>query len=180
MKPKEKIRSLLGITQIEMAMLLKISRAQWSMYESGKRNLPLPAQLMMAKMLAYMQNLNTGDAEKAGDAAQLKTEAKSVLEKLLDKNTNRLYTNERKLVKMEGSNEMNNKALKFTVFLAEMPELQSGWSAGIYKSIEHRVLRGMQPKNLSKLVKLRMKLKVLQSENAILKTALKELEDEII
>ena len=38
--PKSEIREQLGLSQREMALLLKVSIARWSMYESGLRELP--------------------------------------------------------------------------------------------------------------------------------------------
>ena len=43
MNNRREIRSALGITQMEMAGILGITRAQWSMYESGRRRLPFAA-----------------------------------------------------------------------------------------------------------------------------------------
>lgn len=40
MKDRRDLRMSLGMTQLKMAMLLGITRAHWSMYESGRRSLP--------------------------------------------------------------------------------------------------------------------------------------------
>jgi transcriptional regulator with XRE-family HTH domain len=41
MKKTDTLSALLGLTQGQMALLLQVHPSQWSMYESGKRNLPL-------------------------------------------------------------------------------------------------------------------------------------------
>lgn len=50
MNNRRDLRMGLGLTQLEMAMLLGISRAQWSMYESGRRRLP-PAALQVLAVI---------------------------------------------------------------------------------------------------------------------------------
>lgn len=54
MKKNTTITALLGVTQHDMATLLGVSRSQWSMYELGKRDLPLAAQQLLAAMLVYV------------------------------------------------------------------------------------------------------------------------------
>ena len=55
MKKSSSVRALLGLTQEDMALLLKITRSQLSMYELGKRDLPLAAKLQLAEMLKHVQ-----------------------------------------------------------------------------------------------------------------------------
>jgi transcriptional regulator with XRE-family HTH domain len=55
MKNQHAIRTLLGITQQDAAMLLGVHRSQWSMFESGKRSLPVPAMQLLAEMLTHVQ-----------------------------------------------------------------------------------------------------------------------------
>lgn len=56
MKRKRTIRAILGITQQEIAMILKISRSQWSLYELNLRNLPSAPSKLLFEMLVYMEN----------------------------------------------------------------------------------------------------------------------------
>jgi transcriptional regulator with XRE-family HTH domain len=51
MENNVKIQNVLGLKQEEMAIVLKITRAQWSMYLSGKRSLPVAALLKLAEIL---------------------------------------------------------------------------------------------------------------------------------
>jgi len=57
MKKEHPLRTLTGIKQEEIAMLLGISRGRWSMFEIGKRDLPLPAAIMLNDMLSHVQAL---------------------------------------------------------------------------------------------------------------------------
>jgi transcriptional regulator with XRE-family HTH domain len=56
MKREQTVTSLLGVTQLDAAMLLGVSRSLWSMYELGKRDLPLRATQLLADMLTYIQS----------------------------------------------------------------------------------------------------------------------------
>ena len=49
------LRTSLGLTQLEIAMLLGVSRGRWSMFELGKRDLPLSATILMGDMLTHLQ-----------------------------------------------------------------------------------------------------------------------------
>lgn len=54
MKHKKSLKETLGIPQEELAALLGVTRSQLSMYESGKRELPLTAIIELTGMLTYM------------------------------------------------------------------------------------------------------------------------------
>ena len=55
MKKTNSIRQQLGVTQENLALLLKVSRSQLSMYELGKRDLPVEAKKQLAEMLQHAQ-----------------------------------------------------------------------------------------------------------------------------
>lgn len=56
MKKKETLRNILGgITQEELAMLLEITRGQLSMFEIGRRDIPLLAKERLAEILTSVQ-----------------------------------------------------------------------------------------------------------------------------
>lgn len=56
MKKRGEVKDLLGLTQDEMALVLNISRSQWSMFKSGQRDLPLAAMQQLAGLLDGLQN----------------------------------------------------------------------------------------------------------------------------
>lgn len=51
------IRETLGISQEEMALLLKIHPSQIAMYETGKRELPVPEHIKLMQMYAYVEKM---------------------------------------------------------------------------------------------------------------------------
>lgn len=56
MKRNYTIASLLGMTHKDMAGLLSISPSHYSMFESGKRDLPHTAQLLLSELLTSVES----------------------------------------------------------------------------------------------------------------------------
>ncbi len=56
MKNNKDIRTELGLSQREMAMMLGVHLSQWSMFEGGRRNLPLRATQLLADLLAHVKS----------------------------------------------------------------------------------------------------------------------------
>lgn len=67
MKNQTSITSMLGVTQSEMARLLNVSRSLFSLYELGKRDLPLGAKQKLAELLSHVHG---SEALARGSAAQ--------------------------------------------------------------------------------------------------------------
>ncbi len=78
MKKRDNLRNILGITQEDLAVLLKVSRTQLSMYELGKRDLPIAAKIQLVEMFKYIKedaskSLNTSTLLKALELQKKKT-----------------------------------------------------------------------------------------------------------
>ncbi len=56
MKREVTLKNILGLTQEEMAMVLKINASQWSMHKSRQRDLPLFALQELGSILTYLKN----------------------------------------------------------------------------------------------------------------------------
>ena len=55
MKKSETLRTLLGFTQTEMALILNLPRRHYSAYEAGKGKIPVTAMYLIAEMLGHIQ-----------------------------------------------------------------------------------------------------------------------------
>lgn len=95
------LSKLLGATQLEMAILLGINASQWSMYETGDRNLPTDAYELMSKMLEHVQNKNNKAWKEQELSTQQQDVTKETLEKLLKENDYQQQTIERKINKIK-------------------------------------------------------------------------------
>lgn len=66
MEKDTNIKSLLGLSQEEIGMLLGITRMQWAQFTTGRRDIPVAAKLKLAEVLSIIQNnkTNTKEAKK--------------------------------------------------------------------------------------------------------------------
>ena len=55
MKNDTTIKNVSGLTQQEMAILLKIPVSQWSMYKSGLRDIPMEAKKKLTSLLLHLK-----------------------------------------------------------------------------------------------------------------------------
>ena len=101
MKKRENIRDAFGISQEDLAIVLKVSRSQLAMFETGKRQLPSTALLQLAEILRYLQE----DASKSADTTSLlKAQAiqkEKALEHLVKENHYKQFALEKKLNVLE-------------------------------------------------------------------------------
>jgi transcriptional regulator with XRE-family HTH domain len=51
MKDRSDIKTILGLTQNEMGMLLGVTRGSWTMFKSGLRDIPLTAKTKLAHLM---------------------------------------------------------------------------------------------------------------------------------
>ncbi|WP_136667660.1 helix-turn-helix transcriptional regulator [Flavobacterium sp. H122] len=73
-------RNALGISQEEAAMLLGVSRSQFSLFELGKRSLPTKAMVAYVEMWSYVQEKAKLDVDKNTHTALDKEKIKIALE----------------------------------------------------------------------------------------------------
>ena len=100
MKKTTTISSLLGLTQNQMAILLQVHTSQWSMYESGKRNIPLKAKQVLAAILGFLKF--EGKSHKVQQHIMEQEELKKKrLEKLLKKNEFEYFMISKKIASSE-------------------------------------------------------------------------------
>lgn len=73
---------MLGLTQDEMSRIVGVSRSQWSMYELGRRELPMGAMQVVSKLLSGLKS-----AEKARKISTDNTDdMQRIVKRLLDEN----------------------------------------------------------------------------------------------
>lgn len=114
MKQANPIREQLGLTQQEIAMVLGVTRSQWSLYELGKRDLPLEASKLLAKMLSHVKKAETS-SKQPGKLSSAKSQKE--LERLLSKNEYRIVLINRAIKSIEKKLLKNTNALVLADFL---------------------------------------------------------------
>jgi transcriptional regulator with XRE-family HTH domain len=162
MKKSENIREILGVSQEDLAVLLKVTRSQLSMYELGKRDLPTSALLQLAPILKFMHE----ESLKLGSADLLKFQAeqqKKVLEQLLKENQYKQKLLERKLEIAEKKYQSNVAAMQLMRYLErEAPETR------LIKVIEAKATSELEKNGLEVLTKYKIQKEVLLAEEKIL------------
>lgn len=152
MKYKSEFKKIIGFTQEEMAVYLGITESQWSMFKSGKRDLPLLATKQLSLLLSHLQEEN-----------EFKVEVQSVMEKEQNLVTKKLLQElqyvifkhlqaERKIATIEKIREECFAGLKTIVFMESQsltPLLES-----LIPTIKSRINKTLQKHSLYHLEQL--------------------------
>ncbi len=159
MKKSNELRLSMGLKQWEMAMLLGISREQWAMYESGRRNLPAATSQKHAD-LVMMHLQSEAKLKKTLDHA---TDHSALLHKMLKENQYQQQLIERKL------GELRQKIQP----MVKRRELNEMLSVAMFNKDHKSPTKKILPqkstdKYLEALVRFKIKLEVLQAEEKIL------------
>lgn len=167
MKTNTTIKTLLGLTQEEIAMLLGITRSQWAMYETGKRDLPLPVKEQLASMLSHVQNAK----EVSPEIQKLsKTEQNKVQEKLQQEYRSLEFKNlilDKRIGAMEKKRAEAYAALEMVHFLETQPRI----SDALLKSIATRAKNTLNKFALHQLQDLQIKKEQLEMLKSTLEHA---------
>ena len=164
MKKRAEIKNMLGLTQEEMAMVLGITKGQWSMYKSGQRDLPLEALQQFSVLLQGVQK------EKISKTAQgfIKQEQHKTNEKLKEAYENtqiKLHRVQKEIDTIEKQRTECFAALKTAAFLENNND-----KFGLASSIKTRAIKSLHKYSLYNLEKLQ-----LQKENfEIMKSKLEQ------
>ena len=176
MKNRETSCKLLGTTQEEMAMLLKVNRSQWSMFEAGKRDLPLASLQFLSEILAYMQSPETKATKSKANLAKEKAENKQTLEALVKENQYQQLRMARKIAVIEKKQEASVKALQLATYLIKLTDKNREPDSKLLENIAIRANKTIAQNGLPILLSFQMKQAVVQQEEVVLTAALKGLD----
>ena len=172
MEKDKKIREYLGMKQEDMAMLLQVTRTQWSMYEIGERDLPLAAKNQLASMLAFIHQTETDSTENFPHLELQQAKIKKVYENQKLVNAHRQMIVARKLELVTKKYEDAMTGLKFIRFLElhEAPLYQKHHD--LLTVLQHRAEAAVHRNALHIQAKYQLKLQVLQQEEVLVKKVL--------
>lgn len=160
MKPQS-VSKTLGITQEELALLLGVSRSQLSMYELGKRNLSVEAKLKLSKLLEAVKINNK--SKTISNLPKIAENHKSIIKNLLQLNHQKQVVTKKKLIQLQTKIEKSNIARRLANSIK--PENNFKTTTLLHKIVSKKVVE----KNEELLLKISIKLEVLQAEEEILK-----------
>jgi transcriptional regulator with XRE-family HTH domain len=170
---KETIRAMLGLTQQEMAMLLNVSRGQWSMYESNRRNLPLAASLRLGEIITYMLSPEGKAHKNLPDTDKEANEIKKGLEKRLKENNYQQQVITRKIAKAQQKLEQYSKAAKLMYFLNAPAQIKKAMVPQIIPSTTAVAIINYR-KYTREVHSLQIDLKLLQGQQPVLEKEMRK------
>lgn len=171
MRKKGVLRQFFGVSQEEIAMILKISRAQWSMFESGKAELPHDARIEYYDLLAYVQSAKDEVAKKGPNPAQSKEEA---LKFYLVVNQHRQGLTSRKIENLQKKQAMAEAALHLEGYYENSKQEQPKFVGDKIEEILKRANKDVQLGDSAEMIQLQIKLKVLRYEETLLEAVLEK------
>ena len=163
------IRKLLGITQEQLAILLGISRSTLSLYELGKRNLPIEAKIKLTQLLAQSQSL---DLMKDKSNSHLTKDKSQLIQKLIQKNQIEINQLQKKLVLFQKKKIKNEARNKLFEYLNEVQNPDIKKEIYLFKSFKNETTTKTSTKILISIFELEIKLELLFKEQKALKTIL--------
>ena len=167
MQKGKTISKLLGLKQVELAMLLKVSKGQLAMYETFKRNLPISALLPLAEMLRFMkeESLKSGSSEVMQFQAAQK---KKVLAQLLKESQYKQKLLERKLEIAVNKYQTNKTAMELMRYIDNEATKKEDSLNDLVKVIERRAATELEHNSWGVVAKFQIQKKVLLMEEKML------------
>jgi len=154
MRKRPELKKLLGLTQEEMAMLLRISTGQWKMFKSGMRDIPLDAKLHLAFLLKAVRERKQTSKEVA---QVLKAEEQKAKEKLKQYYLGiqiKQYRVQKALETIENHRRESLAALEMVAFLENQQEFPV--DTDLLLIIRDRALKTLHKHNLYTLEQLQL------------------------
>lgn len=165
------IRALLGTTQEEMALLLLVTRSQYSLFELGKRDLPIEAKKKLSDMLSFVEKRKKSPKnglQKNNDEEKKKIK---LFKEEIQINHSQLLTLEKKLESLE---KINNKS-KATLILADYLEQSNDFGKDLANSFRYKANSDLKKSDTQIREKYKLKILALKSYNKELEKALKHI-----
>ena len=176
MKRESNIKDLLGFTQEQMAMILKISRSQYSMFELGKRDLPLHATQLLGEIITH---LNASKPTYKTPEQLTKYQAPTqFLERLLLENEYQQMLLTRKIAAANKKFEAKVKVMRVVEFLNNHSTHKGERSRNMLDSMAREASKGFEEKKIVAMKSNEFKLEVLLFEQKLLEKKLRKSEEE--
>lgn len=175
MKKENNLRKLLGITQIEMAMLLQVTRSQWSMFEIGQRDLPLAAKQLFTELLQYLQ---TTEAQAKAPTAHTQMALQKELETQLRENEYQRLLMAQKTAYYEKKYHQELRAWQLSAFLKNRKRTQKWAQTPHLALMTQKSVSLPAPENLILWQQHQHKQELLELEKLLLESQLRKVNKE--
>lgn len=165
---EENITTMLGLTQEKIALLIGVSRAQWSMYDGGGRRLPVEALEKLAELLALAKSSDTTKLSNARQA-QEKKQHQGTLQKMLLENS---YQQEKLSLKIEATAKKYHSNLRALHWLQQgvaKEKKAPGDDPSLLHIYHGQATDSLEKNSWSQIEQYRFRLKVLKEEERLLR-----------
>ena len=169
MKEKNTLRSLLGIAQEEIAIVLGISRSHCAMYGTKKRSLLLHAKLELVKILRYTEKREFKDKEIQSFISQEVLRMQKAFEKEMQLNVYKIHVLEKKIKKVERLCNESLAALRLSEYLDTQTDNER--TVGMSQIIKTEAMEVFK-RNTELLRKYTVSQETLKLQNKLLETRL--------
>lgn len=171
MKHKQNLKSLLGLSQEEISVLLGVTRSQWSMYELGKRDLPLHAKQELTQLLVYLQKKETTNSELHQLRNNEKKETLKLLESELQLVAYQKHLMTKKILIMEKLRKESLAAMELVVYLKANDH--DGKNKTLIQQIEIRSINLLKKNSEARLEQLKIKQQLIEHQALVLSEKIK-------
>jgi transcriptional regulator with XRE-family HTH domain len=176
MKKNNNIREWLGIKQEDLALLLKVTRSQLAMYETGKRDLPVAAKLQLAEMIQHIQESKSQRVQNLPLMKKQEAETKRVVAELVVINQHQQLILEKKINALEKKQEASLLKISLSGFLGQQLLKKATPENHLLKSIELKAQIELEKNGVALLIQHQIKKEVLQAEAKLLENYLQKLQ----
>ena len=174
MKKTQPIRDLLGFSQTELALVLNVTRSQFSKFEIGTRDIPSAAKYLLAEMLSHVQSPEIPLKRSSAVQEQI-AQLQLQLQFMLKENEYQLLHTARRIVASEKIYNTKVKVQQLVDFLSSRPDSIEISKAAALRAIRHTANKSLQEHGLTSIIKLKIKLEVLQLEKIFLDAELRKI-----
>lgn len=176
MKNNNNFRALLGIKQEDLALLLKVTRSQLAMYESGKRDLPAAAKLQLAEMLQHAQETQKQRVQNVSQLKKQADEKKRVVAELVLINQHNQLILEKKIQALGKKQEANFAKIRMAGYLENQALKKDTLEHHLLKSRGAKAQSDLEQKGSTLLLRYQIKKEVLEPEAKLLENYLQNLQ----
>ena len=174
MKKKPVFNMPLLLSQEEMAMLLGVTRSQWSMYVLGQRGLPSSEVGKFADFLLLINEISSAAPDQPALLLSEEQERKYLLSKHLKDNQRQLLKLQKELKKMEEKFQAALNTLQLVALLKNQTTTLKA-NATFIAVLQSKASKAIQVNSRPSQEHLKIKLAVLKHEKKLLESEMKKL-----
>jgi len=168
------LNELLGIPLTDIAILLKTTRAQLSMFELGQRDIPTKSKILLTDILQFLQEEKDISENHAAILNEESVQSKIALETLLKRNKYQKFLLDKKYKAAEKKRRKAFTSLKLSEYLEKNVDDSDTFSLDMHRIIRNGAISNLKKTNQALITELQIKKEVLQAEEKILLEHLKK------